>query len=105
MKKYYCSKCGETFKADNPDACPSCDSSQIYTTSVVGVTDFDQALAQQLRGMIDQLAAIRVGMYRSGHGCSCDETGLCALHADVHSSLVEAADNLARAISKAQSEG
>ena len=55
--------------------------------------------------MVDQLAAIRAGMYRSGHGCRCDETGLCALHADVHSSLVEAADSLARAISKAQSEG
>ena len=72
---------------------------------VVGVTEFDKQMADQLRSMIDQLAAIRASMRKSGHGCRCDETGLCALHADVHSSLVDAADSLARAINKALSEG
>lgn len=72
---------------------------------VVGVTEFDRKLADQLRGIIDQLAALRASMYVRGHGCACSETGLCALHASVHGSLVEAADRLAVAIGKAESEG
>ena len=72
---------------------------------VVGVTDFDRKIVDKLRGMIDELAAIQASMHERGHGCRCDETGLCALHVDVHDSLVDAADSLARAINKALSEG
>ena len=72
---------------------------------VVGVTEFDKKTAERLRGIIDELAAIRAGMYQSGHGCACDERGLCALHADIYSRLTEAADSLALAVGKALSDG
>ncbi len=70
-----------------------------------GVTESDHKLIGDLQTIIDQLADLRRGLYTRRPGCACDERGLCALHADVHSRLIDAADDLAMAISKAQSEG
>jgi hypothetical protein len=68
------------------------------------IPEFDRKLSAQLQSMIDQLAALRESLYMRGHGCACDETGLCSHHAMVHGHLVAAADSLARAIGEAQRE-
>lgn len=70
-----------------------------------GVTESDRKLIGDLQALLDQLAGLRRGLYIRRPGCACDERGLCALHAEVHSQLVDAADSLARAICKAESEG
>ena len=65
---------------------------------------FDQRLIDQLRGMLDQLAAMRESLYARRAGCACDERGLCSHHGMVYNALQAAADDLARAISEAQRE-
>lgn len=70
-----------------------------------GITESDQKLIADLRALLDQLTGLKRGLYTRRPGCSCDEKHLCALHAAVYNHLNQAADNLARAIGQAQSDG
>lgn len=66
---------------------------------------YDLQLVKELQAVLDTLATMRNNLYARHRGCSCDETGLCAHHAQVYNRLVTAADELARAIKDAQREG
>jgi hypothetical protein len=65
----------------------------------------DQKLISDLQALLDQIAGMKKALYTNRPGCACNELSLCALHAAVYNHLNEAGDDLARAISQAQSEG
>jgi hypothetical protein len=71
----------------------------------MGPTESDRQLIAKLRNMIDILSYERAKLYTRRTGCACDEKYLCALHAEVWSRLVEAADGLSLAIGKLESDG
>jgi hypothetical protein len=66
---------------------------------------YDLQIVQDLQALLDKLANMRTDLYNRHSGCSCDERGLCAHHAQVHNRLITVADELARAIKDAQREG
>lgn len=65
----------------------------------------DQKLIGDLHSMLDQLDQQRRKLYTRRAGCACQEDHLCAHHAAIWNHLQAASDELARAISYAQSEG
>ena len=66
---------------------------------------YDLQLVKDLQALLDKLANMRTDLYNRHSGCSCDENGLCAHHAQVYNRLITAADELARAINDTQREG
>lgn len=50
---------------------------------------FDQ-LAKDLNKSKQAIEARRASLFQSGRGCLCDETGLCAHHADIANRLSDA---------------
>ena len=64
----------------------------------------DKKLIADFQALLDTVAGIRRGLYDRQPGCSCDETGLCAHHAEVYNRLQTVADDLAKVIKAAQDE-
>jgi len=51
---------------------------------------FDKQLAKDLAKVKQAIAAHKMALFQSGHGCACDSTGLCAHHAGIAGELSEA---------------
>jgi len=65
---------------------------------------YDLRIVTELQALLDKLANMRNDLYSRHSGCSCDERGLCAHHAEVYNRLQTVADDLAKTIKAAQDE-
>lgn len=65
---------------------------------------YDLQIVNELQALLDKLANMRTDLYNRHSGCSCDERGLCAHHAQIYNRLGAVSDELARAIHDAQRE-
>lgn len=61
----------------------------------------EEMIVSDIRGVLDEVAKIKRGMYHRQPGCACDDNGLCAHHAEVRERLQTASDDLAKAIKAA----
>jgi hypothetical protein len=63
----------------------------------------DQETIEDIRQALEILAGTRskLGQTRS---CACDRAGMCSLHSQVHTRLISAANELARAIGDLQNK-
>lgn len=66
---------------------------------------YDLRIVTELQALLDKLANMRTDLYNRHSGCSCDERGLCAHHAEVSNRLITVSDDLAKVIKAAQREG
>lgn len=64
----------------------------------------DAVIIGEVRGLLDEVAKLKKFLYHRRPGCSCDENGLCAHHAEIYNRLVTVSDDLAKVIQAAQDE-